>query len=518
MPKKFVGDFRLLLGLLLLASFAQAQAPTFSPEKRALAAQAASDFMAASSVPGLSIAVVLDGQPVWSAGFGMADLENSVPATSATLFRLASVSKPITATALLQLWERGKLDLDAPAQKYCPAFPQKEFPITTRELLGHLGGIRHYNTDNRGDIPADSARHFSSMEESLTIFANDPLVAKPGTKFQYSTYGYTVLGCVLEGASAQKYTDYVRENIFRPARMDASRADDFFAVIPHRTRWYHKSAQGAVENAGVLDSSYKIPGGGWLSSADDLARFVAAIFADSLIKRATRDLMWTAEKTTSGEQQTYALGWGLTNKYGLALIGHTGGQQGTSTVITLAPERQAAIVVLANIEGVDVYALADHVLRIALALPEPTPQSSQAPQSAPGNPAVLAELAKIRGDFVGYLKTKQPEPILKLYAEDAVFLRPDGLRFAGLPAIRAHFAATMVSLDGDLTLNSLNTEVAGDLAYDSGEWRELLTTVATGAKTNLRGDYVLVLRRTPSGAWKIVQHVWTMAPVDSPPR
>jgi serine beta-lactamase-like protein LACTB len=364
-----------LLVLLFLAANLHAQ--TLAKEKQSQISQSVSDFMAATSVPGLSVAVVLNGQPVWSAGFGMADLENFVPATSSTLFRLASVSKPITATAILQLSERGKLDLDAPIQKYCPAFPKKEWPITTRELLGHLGGIRHYNPDLQGDIPEDSARHFTSMEESLTIFENDPLVAKPGTKFQYSTYGYTVLGCVLEGASAQKYVDYVTENVFRPAAMNATRADDFFAIIPRRTRWYHKDAQGALQNAGVLDSSYKIPGGGWLSSADDLARFESAILADTLLKRSTRDVMWTQEKTTSGEQPNYALGWGLGKKYGLSLFAHTGGQQGTSTCILLAPERAAGIVVLANLEGADVAALSEKILGLALDLKDPPPAKTQ---------------------------------------------------------------------------------------------------------------------------------------------
>src|SRR5271163_225078 len=350
-----------------------AQTKSLSADKRTQVEKAASSFLAANSTPGISVAVVQDGELIWSAGFGMADLENFVPATSSTLFRLGSISKPITATAILQLSERGKLDLDAPVQKYCAAFPKKEWPITTRELLNHLGGIRHYNPDLHGDIPEDSARHFTSMEESLTIFENDPLVAEPGTKFQYSTYGYTVLGCVLEGASAQKYVDYVTENVFRPAAMHATRADDFFAIIPHRTRWYHKDAQGALQNAGVLDSSYKISGGGWLSSADDLARFETAILADALLKRSTRDLMWTAGKTADGKQLDYALGWGLGKKYGLSLFAHTGGQQGTSTCILLAPERAAGIVVLANLDGADVAALAEKILGIALDLKDPPP-------------------------------------------------------------------------------------------------------------------------------------------------
>src|SRR5712691_9034833 len=133
----------LCLGCALAAGAQQKSLPS---EKRLQIEMAVSSFMSANSVPGIGVAVVLDGEPVWSAGFGMADLENSAPATSSTLFRLGSISKPITATALLQLWERGKLDLDAPVQKYCPAFPQNEWPISSRELLGHLGGIRHYSS------------------------------------------------------------------------------------------------------------------------------------------------------------------------------------------------------------------------------------------------------------------------------------------------------------------------------------------------------------------------------------
>ena len=352
----------------MVAAAVSAQQKSLSQEKRLEIEKAVSSFMSANSVPGIGAAVVLEGEPVWSAGFGMADLEDSAPATSSTLFRLGSISKPITATALLQLWERGKLDLDAPVQKYCPAFPQKEWPITSRELLGHLGGIRHYHRDGKGDIPDDSARHFSSMEESLQIFAADPLVAKPGTKFNYSTYGYTLLGCVLEGAASQKYVDFVRENIFKPAGMAQSQADDFFSVIPHRTRWYHKDKSGIVRNAGVLDSSYKISGGGLISSAGDMARFAAAMLADKLVKRPTRDLMWTPQKTSDGKSTGYALGWVVSDKFGIHIVAHTGGQQGTSTAFALVPERHAGVVVLANMDSVDSGNLADQILKIVMDL------------------------------------------------------------------------------------------------------------------------------------------------------
>ena len=329
--------------------------------------------MSANSVPGIGAAVVLDGEPVWSAGFGMSDLEDCAPATSSTLFRLGSISKPITAVAILQLAERGKLDLDAPVQKYCPAFPKKEWPITTRELLGHLGGVRHYNADGKGDVPEDSARHFATMEESLQIFASDPLVAKPGTKFNYSTYGYTLLGCVLEGTASEKYVDYVKENVFRPAGMEQTQVDDFFAVIPHRTRWYHKDKSGPVRNAGVLDSSYKIPGGGLISSADDMAHFEAAILADKLLHHATRDLMWTSQKTADGKTTGYGLGWGVEDKLGVHILAHTGGQQGTSTAFAVVPERRAGVVVLANMDNVNTNLLADEILKIVLDFKDKTP-------------------------------------------------------------------------------------------------------------------------------------------------
>src|SRR6266550_148822 len=143
--QKIATTLVLLLAYALGVSRAADQTGKLSNEKQAKIEGAISTFMAFSKVPGISVAVVQDGQFVWSAGFGMADLENSVPATSQTLYRLGSISKPITAMAAMALWEHGKLDLDSPVQQYCPAFPEKPWPITTRELLGHLGGIRYYN-------------------------------------------------------------------------------------------------------------------------------------------------------------------------------------------------------------------------------------------------------------------------------------------------------------------------------------------------------------------------------------
>jgi serine beta-lactamase-like protein LACTB, mitochondrial len=341
--------------------------------------EAVSKFMAATGAPGVSAAVVENAQEVWSGGFGMADLENSVSAAPSTLYRLGSVSKPITATAAMELWERGKLDLDAPIEKYCPAFPPKQWPITTRELLGHLGGIRHYKaseerTGPANDLEIDNTRHFDDpIAGGLQFFANDPLVAQPGTQFHYSTQGFTLVGCAIEGASGETYVNFVRQNVFAPAAMNHTQADDHYHIIAHRTRFYRKDKSGKVENAGFLDSSYKIPGGGWLSSADDLAQFEIALLTDHLLEPATREIMWTRQKTTDGKLTSYGLGWGVGTMAGVADVDHGGGQQGTSTFIMIVPEKRAGVVVLANMEEVDAGALARQLMKIALGPPAADP-------------------------------------------------------------------------------------------------------------------------------------------------
>jgi serine beta-lactamase-like protein LACTB, mitochondrial len=337
--------------------------------------------MAEKKAPGVGVAAVLDGNAVWSAGFGMADLEASVPVSGATLFRLGSVSKPITAVAALQLWERGKLDLDAPVQKYCPSFPEKQAAITTRQLLGHLGGIRHYRADSLDDPEIGNTKHFDNpIEGGLQFFRNDPLVSAPGSRFHYSTQGFTLIGCVIEGASGQKYVDFVRQNVFTPASMTSTLADDRYAIIANRTRFYHLDRSGAVVNADFLDSSYKIPGGGWISSADDMARFESALLHDTLLRRETRTLMWTAQKPAEGPASNYGMGWGISPRG----VGHGGGQQGTSTYILISPNRRAGVVVLVNRDDADIASLAGEMLAI---VSKATPSSAsalalQAPSSA----------------------------------------------------------------------------------------------------------------------------------------
>jgi len=356
----------LVLVLFATAPWLYSQETKLSEEKRQQIENAVSSFLTSTHVPGVSVAIVENGQYEWGTGFGFADLEDHAPASEHTLFRLASISKSLTATAAMQLWERGQLDLDAPVQKYCPSFPQKPWPITTREVLGHLAGIRHYKSGSQDDPEVGNTKHFDNpIQGGLKFFENDPLVSEPGTQFHYSTQGFTVVGCVMEGASGAKYTDFMRQNVFAPAGMEHTQVDDRFAIIPYRTRFYDKTDSGAVRNADFLDSSYKIPGGGWLSSAEDMARFEVAILNDKLVRRATRDRMWTPLKPSDGTKDSYGLGWGAIED-GLAAVGHSGGQQGTSTAFLVAPVPRAGVVVLTNMEGVGAMDLGKEILKVLL--------------------------------------------------------------------------------------------------------------------------------------------------------
>jgi serine beta-lactamase-like protein LACTB, mitochondrial len=363
----------LIIAVALCAVFAscsQAQENKLSPEKRIRIEAAVSTFMSSTHVPGVSVAVVENGEYEWGGGFGLADMEDNAPASEHTLFRLASVSKSLTATAAMQLWERGKLDLDAPVQNDCPSFPRKPWPITTRQVMGHLAGIRHYQSGSQDDPEVGNTKHFENpIQGGLDFFKNDALLSEPGKQFHYSTHGYTLVGCVIEGASGAKYVDFVRQNVFALAGMEQTQVDDRFAIIPYRTRFYQKTESGKVQNADFLDSSYKIPGGGWLSSAEDMARFEVAILNDKLVRRATRDLMWTALKPSDGSKDEYGLGWGNGNEDGIASVGHTGGQQGTSTAFTIAPAQRAGVVVLTNMEGADAGKLAQEILKLLVGTP-----------------------------------------------------------------------------------------------------------------------------------------------------
>jgi CubicO group peptidase (beta-lactamase class C family) len=296
-------------------------------------------------IPALSVAVVhREGR--WVEAFGTADLENGVAATPASIFRLASISNPITATAALRLQEQGKLDLDADIRKYVPSFHIKPWPITPRRLLGHLGGIRGYRP---GEVA--STRHYVDVVTPLAIFAEDPLAHEPGTKYLYSTYGYNLLAAAVESASGRPFVETLREFVFEPAGMTATGPDDARALISNRVRGYRPGPDGKPVNCILADTSNKIPGGGLCATAADVAAFGKAFLDGKLVQDATRDSMSTPQRLNSGEKTNYGLGWNVGSHQGRREILHTGGQPGTSTILYLRPDEGIVVAILTNLEG-----------------------------------------------------------------------------------------------------------------------------------------------------------------------
>jgi serine beta-lactamase-like protein LACTB, mitochondrial len=343
------------LFVLLFSSFVPAQnASGISQEKVTKIEAAISATMSKDNIPGMSVAIVVDKRIARMNGYGKADLENSVPAKASTVYRLASISKTITSVAALQLVEQGKLDLDAPVQKYCPAFPQKQWTVTTRQVLGHLGGIRHYGPQD-GKLfqgGSDNTKHFNNINDSLVFFKDDSLLHEPGSKYLYSTYGYNLLGCVIEGAAGKSYLDYVRENVFKVAAMNTIREDEVTAIIPNRAQGYEKNKNGELRNSGLADTSYKIPGGGFCSTVEDLAKFAIALQTGKLLKQESLKQAWTRQKTNDGKETTYGLGWQLTERNGLKEVIHGGNQARVTTYLYMLPERGFAVVLMMNLEGV----------------------------------------------------------------------------------------------------------------------------------------------------------------------
>jgi serine beta-lactamase-like protein LACTB, mitochondrial len=336
----------ILIGLLLLAAGAAAQTPTASRTEQAR--RMMEELRTRVGSPGLSAAVAVDGKVVWAEGFGEADVEGHVPVSPESRFRLGSVSKLLTLAAAARLVDLGSLDLDAPVQRYVPAFPDKGQPITSRQLAGHLAGIRHY-------APQDFQRpvkRYERLTDGLEIFQGDPLVHPPGTAYLYSSYGYNLLGVVVEGAAGKDFLTALDELVSRPLGLAATGPDVPERIVDRRVRPYRRTAEGVIENEPPIDSSYKWPSGGLLATASDVVRFGSAQLAGDFLKPGTRTLLFTSQRTAAGEETGVGLGWRIaTSEAGRRFYHHGGSIEGGRAFVLLLPEGRVAVAILTNLSG-----------------------------------------------------------------------------------------------------------------------------------------------------------------------
>ena len=323
---------------------AEAQTPARYAEAIEFARTLVTAVMDESGTPGMSVAVGIDGAIVWAEGFGYADVENRVPVWEETKFRIGSVSKPLTAAAVGLLVQQGVLDLDAPVQQYVPGSPEKRWPVTSRQVAGHLAGIRHYN----GDEFLSTVR-YETVSQGLEIFQGDTLLFEPGERFSYSSYGWNLISAVIEGASGQEFLPYVQENVFDAIGMTHTVADYSDSIIPHRTRFYERNRDGSVVNAPYVDNSYKWAGGGFLSTPSDLVRFGFAHFGEELLSSETIEELWTPQTTYAGEATGYGSGWSAVVDDGVVTrAGHGGGSVGGTTGFNTRPPQKTAVAIVGN--------------------------------------------------------------------------------------------------------------------------------------------------------------------------
>jgi len=336
--------------------------------------------MSKQHIPGLSIAVATDGELQLERGYGLADVENNVAVGPETKFRTASIAKSLTAVAAMKLVEEGKLDLDAEIHTYLPEFPKKQWPITSRQLMSHLAGVRHYKSPGESSMTA----HYPDVQAGLDVFAGDPLVHEPGSAYLYSSFGFNLLGAVMEKASGEKFDELLLRAVCTPAGMGNTCLDSVFQIIPHRSSgyiWIGSSEKDEADrrlfrpnelyNARLHDTSSKIPGGGLLSTSGDLVRLAMALNGTAVLKPASIEAMWTEGKTNSGKPTQYGLGWRIQELGGARLVGHSGGQSGTSTYLLATPSRKSAVAVMCNLQGASLKTLASSILTAVNATDDP---------------------------------------------------------------------------------------------------------------------------------------------------
>ena len=301
------------------------------------------------NLPGLSVAVAVDGEVVWAEGFGWSDAESRTPITPRTRFRLGALSRPLTAFGAALLSDRDNLDLDAPIQRYVPAYPEKQWTVTTRQLMGDVAGVHRIRGDNNDAMPTE---HCESVGEAVALLAGEPIMFEPATQHRYSVWGWVLVSAVVEGAAAEPFARFMSRQVFEPLGMTRT--------VAAETEGLEDVAHGAGRGP---DYSCVAGGGAFLSTPTDLVRFGTTMLKPGRLKSETIAAVQTPGRLTSGASTTYALGWTVTSVEidgaPVGMISHRGSPTGGSVSLLAFPGRGLAVAAAANradARGVDPFA------------------------------------------------------------------------------------------------------------------------------------------------------------------
>ena len=371
----------IVLCLASAAAIASAQESTRSPEPVKAGATTGSttvsidDYvqsrMHKRNIPGVSVAVVQDGKVVLAKGFGVANVELSVPATENTVYQLASVTKTFTATATMMLVEEGKLGLDDKITARLPDLPAAWGEVTVRHLLNHTSGIKSYTAVR--DFHKTSRKDYA-QREILDLVAKEPPEFAPGEKWNYNNTGYFLLGMLIEKVTGKKYGEFLEERIFKPLGMKHTRVNDLHAVIPNRAKGYTWDGK-KLRNGEYVSPTQPFSAGMLVSTVNDLAKWDAALGTETLLKKSSLEQMWTPTKLRKGGEADYGFGWSIGKVTGHRLVAHGGGIPGFSTELSRYRDDNLTVIVLTNADNGNAGALARGIAgRLVPALAEEAPK------------------------------------------------------------------------------------------------------------------------------------------------
>ncbi len=294
-------------------------------------------------IPGVSLAVIKNGKVIKVKGYGLANVETNVPVTTETVFKIASISKPVIAMGIMLLVEEGKVSLDDKASKYLEGTPESWKDITIRNLLSHTSGIIR---EAPGFDPAKIQPDIDIIKTAYPL----PLNFTPGEKYEYCNVGYFSLAEIIRKVSGKPWEEFLTERIFKPLGMNSTRTTTYDDIVPNRANAYSFN-ENKLTNAEIYLAVR--PSGAFLSTISDLVKLETALNGASFLKPETRKLMWTPFKFNNGSDSIYGLGWSINEVNGRKRIGHAGSLNGFKSHFARFVDDGVTVIVLTNLDQVN---------------------------------------------------------------------------------------------------------------------------------------------------------------------
>jgi CubicO group peptidase (beta-lactamase class C family) len=305
------------------------------------------EFSKEAQLPGLSVAVFKDDRIIYQAAFGFSDLENKIPASAATRYRIGSLTKLFTAVTTLKLYEKGIIQINTPVSKYLPGLPESYRNVTLTKLAGHLAGIRHYRPD---EFLNPSQEEYQNLEPALARFISDPPVAPPGARYLYSSYGYVLIGAALEKACQKKFNEILKESLIEPLGLEDTAPEKPGETAANTARFYRVDNSGNFIEDSSENPSYKWPASGYLSTVLDLGKFAGAVISKDYLQKSSLSLILAPQKTSDGKETACGFGFRIgKDSISRKVLHHGGESPGSRAFLLIYPAQKISIILLANL-------------------------------------------------------------------------------------------------------------------------------------------------------------------------